>query len=136
MCDINWSAPVLSRRSVRNTSSTRSTTRCSSQNGPERPPPRSRQSMFEAPIGDHMTIERMHTGPRMSQVVIHNTTVYLAGQVASGAPGKSVAEQTKDILSTIDSLLAGAKTDKSKLLSATICMTDMATVGAMKSVWD
>ena len=32
-----------------------------------------------------MTIERMHTGPRMSQVVIHNTTVYLAGQVASGA---------------------------------------------------
>ena len=83
-----------------------------------------------------MTIERMHTGPRMSQVVIHNSTVYLAGQVASGAPGKSVAEQTKDILSTIDSLLAGAKSDKSKLLSATIWLTDMSTFSEMNSVWD
>src|ERR1700688_1559301 len=83
-----------------------------------------------------MTIERMHTGPRMSQVVIHNTTVYLAGQVASGAPGKSVTEQTKDILSTIDSLLAAAKTDKSKLLSATIWLTDMSTFAEMNSVWD
>jgi enamine deaminase RidA (YjgF/YER057c/UK114 family) len=83
-----------------------------------------------------MTIERMHTGPRMSQVVIHNKTVYLAGQVASGAPGKSVAEQTKDILSTIDSLLNGAKTDKSKLLNATIWLTDMSTFAEMNSVWD
>jgi enamine deaminase RidA (YjgF/YER057c/UK114 family) len=92
--------------------------------------------MIEASTGEHMTIERMHTGPRMSQVVIHNTTVYVAGQVASGAPGKSVAEQTKDILSSIDGLLAGAKTDKSKLLSATIWLTDMSTFGEMNSVWD
>src|ERR1700675_4395287 len=83
-----------------------------------------------------MTIERMHTGPRMSQVVIHNSTVYLAGQVASGAPGRSVAEQTKDILSTIDSLLAGARSDRSKLLSATIWLTDMSTFAEMNSVWD
>ena len=71
----------------------------------------------------------------MSQVVIHNTTVYVAGQVASGAPGKNVAEQTKDILSTIDSLLAGARSDKSKLLSATIWLTDMSTFAEMNSVW-
>lgn len=83
-----------------------------------------------------MTIERMQAGPRMSQVVIHNSTVYLAGQVASGAPGKSVAEQTKDILSTIDVLLAGAKSDKSRLLSATIWLTDMSTFAEMNGVWD
>jgi len=53
-----------------------------------------------------MSIERIQTGPRMSQAVIHNQTVYLAGQVASGAKGGSVAEQTKDILSRIDALLA------------------------------
>ena len=67
-----------------------------------------------------MPIERLHAGPRMSQVVIHNDTVYLAGQVASGAPGKSVAEQTKDILSRIDALLSEAGTDKSHLITATI----------------
>jgi enamine deaminase RidA (YjgF/YER057c/UK114 family) len=83
-----------------------------------------------------MSIERKHTGPRMSQVVIHNKTVYLAGQVASGAPGKSVTEQTKDILARIDGLLGEANTDKSKLLSATIWLTDMATFSEMNNVWD
>ena len=47
-----------------------------------------------------MPIERLHPGPRMSQVVIHNKIVYLAGQVAAKAHGKNVAEQTKDILAT------------------------------------
>lgn len=83
-----------------------------------------------------MSIERKHVGPRMSQAVIHNKTVYLAGQVAAGAAGKSVAEQTKDILSTIDALLAEAKTDKTRLLSATIWLTDMSTFGQMNGVWD
>ncbi len=45
-----------------------------------------------------MTIERFHTTDRMSQIVIHKDTVYLAGQVALKAPGTSVAEQTKAIL--------------------------------------
>jgi enamine deaminase RidA (YjgF/YER057c/UK114 family) len=72
----------------------------------------------------------------MSQLVIHNKTVYLAGQVASGAPGKNVAEQTKDILKTIDALLAEAKTDKSRLLSATIWLTDMTTFAEMNTAWD
>jgi enamine deaminase RidA (YjgF/YER057c/UK114 family) len=72
----------------------------------------------------------------MSQVVIHGKTVYLAGQVAANAPGKSVAEQAKDILSTIDALLAEAKTDKSHILSATIWLTDMATFAEMNQVWD
>jgi enamine deaminase RidA (YjgF/YER057c/UK114 family) len=86
--------------------------------------------------GDAMSIERLHVGPRMSQVVIHNKTVYLAGQVAENAHGKSVAEQTQEIVATIDSLLAEAKTDKSKLLSATIWLTDMATFGEMNTVWE
>lgn len=83
-----------------------------------------------------MSIERIKSGPRMSQAVIHNKTVYLAGQVASGAPGKGVAEQTRDILASIDALLHAAKTDKSRLLSATIWLTDMATFAEMNGVWD
>jgi enamine deaminase RidA (YjgF/YER057c/UK114 family) len=83
-----------------------------------------------------MSIERLHCGPRMSQVVIHDKTVYLAGQVANHAEGKSVAEQTREILSLIDVLLGEAKTDKSKLLSATIWLTDMTTFDEMNGVWE
>jgi enamine deaminase RidA (YjgF/YER057c/UK114 family) len=79
-----------------------------------------------------MSIERIQTGPRMSQAVIHNKTVYLAGQVAAGA---SVTAQTREILASIDALLARAKTDKSRLLSATIWLTDMATFEEMNTVW-
>ncbi|HEX5780203.1 MAG TPA: RidA family protein [Xanthobacteraceae bacterium] len=83
-----------------------------------------------------MTIQRFETGPRMSQAVVHGNTVYLAGQVAQRAGGKSVTEQTRDILETIDKLLAVAGTDKSKLLSAQIYLTDIATFGEMNKVWE
>ena len=83
-----------------------------------------------------MTVERFETGPRMSQAVVHGNTVYLAGVVASNAAGESVTRQTQDILATIDGHLATAGTDKSKLLSATIYITDMATFAEMNAVWD
>jgi enamine deaminase RidA (YjgF/YER057c/UK114 family) len=79
-----------------------------------------------------MNIKRIQPGPRMSQAVIHNKTVYLAGQVA---PGATVTIQTRAILAEIDALLAEAHTDKSRLLSAMIWLTDMATFAEMNSVW-
>lgn len=81
-----------------------------------------------------MTITRLHSGPRMSQAVIHGDTVYLAGQV--GAPGKSVTEQTQTILAQIDALLAETGSAKSKVLSATIWLADMADFAEMNAVWD
>jgi enamine deaminase RidA (YjgF/YER057c/UK114 family) len=83
-----------------------------------------------------MKIERHETGLRMSRAVIHGDTVYLAGIVADSPKGKSVAEQTKNILSQIDGFLALAGTDKTKLLSANIWITDMANFAEMNSVWD
>src|SRR4029079_7743880 len=83
-----------------------------------------------------MTIERIETGPRMSMAVVHGDTVYLAGQVSRNAGGKSVTEQTRDILTIIDGLLAKAGTSKSKLLSANIWLTDIATFNEMNAVWD
>jgi enamine deaminase RidA (YjgF/YER057c/UK114 family) len=83
-----------------------------------------------------MTIQRFDTGPRMSQVVVHGDTIYLAGVVASNAAGESVTRQTQDVLSTIDSHLAKAGTDKSKLLTATIYLTDIKTFAEMNAVWD
>ena len=83
-----------------------------------------------------MKIERHEIGPRMSKAVIHGDTVYLAGIVADSPKGKSVAEQTKNILSQIDGFLVLAGTDKTKLLSANIWVTDMANFAEMNSVWD
>jgi enamine deaminase RidA (YjgF/YER057c/UK114 family) len=83
-----------------------------------------------------MAIQRSETGPRMSQVVVHGNTVYLAGIVAHKTAGESVSRQTQEILSTIDGHLARAGTDKSKLLTATIYITDMKTFAEMNAVWD
>lgn len=69
----------------------------------------------------------------MSQAVIHAKTIYLAGQVAAG---DSVAAQTRGILGAIDALLAEAHSDKSRILSATIWLADMATFAEMNGVWD
>lgn len=81
-----------------------------------------------------MTIRRIDVGPRMSDIVIHNNTIYLAGQV--GTPGGNVATQTKEILATIDELLAKAGSDKTKILQAIIWLADMSTFAEMNGVWD
>jgi len=83
-----------------------------------------------------MTIERKEVGPRMSQIVVHGDTVYLAGIVAHAAKGRSVTEQTKEILATIDKYLAQVGTDKRNLLSANIYITDMGKFAEMNAVWD
>ena len=83
-----------------------------------------------------MSATRLHVGPRMSQAVIHGDTVYLAGQVADQAKGGSVGEQTTEILATVDRLLAEAGSDKTRILSATIYLADIATFGEMNAVWD
>ena len=81
-----------------------------------------------------MSIQRIGSGPRMSQAVIHGDTVYLAGQV--GAPGESVTAQTKAVLASVEALLAQAGSDKSKILTATIWLADMADFAEMNAVWD
>lgn len=81
-----------------------------------------------------MSIERKHVGRRMSQIVVHGDTIYLAGQV--GEAGASVPDQTRQILERIDALLAEVGSDKSKILQAVIWLDDMAHFEAMNSVWD
>ena len=79
-------------------------------------------------------ITRHDTGPRMSQAVVHNGTIYLAGQV--GKPGESVTEQTKAVLAGIDDLLARCGSDKTKILQATIWLASMDDFAEMNAVWD
>lgn len=81
-------------------------------------------------------ITRLHPAPRSTQINIHGDTIYLSGQVADRAKGATVAEQTRDILSRIDELLAEVGSDKSKLLMATVWLADIKTFDEMNSVWD
>jgi enamine deaminase RidA (YjgF/YER057c/UK114 family) len=83
-----------------------------------------------------MSIQRIEIGRRMSQAVIYNGVVYLAGQVADDGVGSAVHAQTASILSRIDTLLAAAGTDKSKLLSATVWLSDMDQYPEMNRAWD
>jgi enamine deaminase RidA (YjgF/YER057c/UK114 family) len=80
-------------------------------------------------------IKRLKVGPRMSQIVVHGDTVYLAGVVADD-PSADVAGQTRQILSKIDAYLKEAGTDKNNILMATIWLSDIGTFDQMNGVWD
>jgi enamine deaminase RidA (YjgF/YER057c/UK114 family) len=82
-----------------------------------------------------MSIERHQVGPRMSQAVVHGNTVYIAGQVADDT-SESTGGQTRQILAKIDALLKAAGSDKSKLLSTNIWLTDIKTFYEMNAEWD
>ncbi len=82
-----------------------------------------------------MSIERIDTSSRMSQMVVHGDTVYLAGQVAADS-NADIKGQTQSVLDKIDALLAKAGTDKSKLLSTVIYLADMRHFPQMNEVWD
>lgn len=81
-----------------------------------------------------MTLLRFDTSPRMSQINIHNDTIYLAGQV--GDPSGDITEQTRSMLANVDRLLAQAGSDKSKILQATIWLESMGDFAQMNEVWD
>ncbi len=82
-----------------------------------------------------MAIKRLHVGPRLSQVVIHGDMVYTAGIVADD-PNTDVSGQTGQILDKIDQYLKEAGTDKSRILTATIWLSDIGDYDQMNSVWD
>lgn len=80
-------------------------------------------------------IERYVTNSRLSRVVIHNGIAYIAGtgpDTASATPG----QQTTEVLDKIDEFLKQAKTDKSKLLSATVWVKNLSQLSEINDVWD
>jgi enamine deaminase RidA (YjgF/YER057c/UK114 family) len=82
-----------------------------------------------------MSLNRHHVGKRLSEMVVHNGTVYLAGQVASDMT-LDIIGQTEQVLASIDRLLGEAGSDRTKVLSAQIFLPDMADFAAMNSVWE
>ncbi len=88
-------------------------------------------NMKEHPMSQ---IKRIHSTGRMSRIVIHEKTIYLCGQV--GQADNSVADQTQQILTKIDDLLAEAGSDKTKILQAIVWLASMDDFAEMNAVWD
>ncbi len=82
-----------------------------------------------------MSIQRYHTGPRLSEIVVHNNTVYLAGQVAETTLQQGPRHQTEEVLGMIDRLLAEVGSDKTKILSVQIWLSDMDDYDEMNAAW-
>ncbi len=83
-----------------------------------------------------MALKRIGAGKRMSAAVVHNGVAYLAGFVSENAKGKSVKEQTADILKDIDATLKQAGASKTSILKANIWLTDISTFAQMNEAWD
>lgn len=71
----------------------------------------------------------------MSRCVIHGNMVYLAGLTASDLAG-DVSGQTAEVLDKIDRQLAEAGTDRYRILTAQVWLSDMANFAAMNAVWN
>jgi enamine deaminase RidA (YjgF/YER057c/UK114 family) len=94
--------------------------------------PRNRGGIFTE--NGTMTIQRIEPKGRASRAVIHNGTVYLAGQV--GDAEKDIKGQTQDVLDKIDALLERAGSSKEHVLMATVWLADMADFAALNEVWN
>jgi len=81
-----------------------------------------------------MSIVRHESNSILSLAVQYGETVYLAGVVAKNLDA-DVKGQTKEILNEIDRLLAKCGTNKSKILAATIWVTDIRNRAPMNEVW-
>ena len=82
-----------------------------------------------------MDIKRLHVGPQLSEVALHNGVVYLAGQIAEDTT-QNIDGQTREVLGHVDRLLAEAGSDKTRILMCQIFLADIKDIAAMNAVWD
>jgi enamine deaminase RidA (YjgF/YER057c/UK114 family) len=80
-------------------------------------------------------IQRFETGTRLSEMAVHNGTVYLSGQIADDTSA-NIQGQTRQVLDAIDALLAQAGSDRSRILHAQIFLPDLGDFAAMNEVWE
>lgn len=81
------------------------------------------------------SIKRVNVEKRLSDMAIYNGVAYLAGQVPD-TTSLDIVGQTREVLATIDKLLAQAGTDKSRILMAQIFIADLKDVPGMNQAWD
>ena len=87
-----------------------------------------------------MTVSRIGIVPRteglpiISKIVVRDSTVYVCGVTPD--PVGDVKTQTRQVLERIDKLLQSAGTDKSKLLTAQVWLSDMTLFADHNAAWN
>jgi enamine deaminase RidA (YjgF/YER057c/UK114 family) len=81
------------------------------------------------------TVVHIDAGPRLSEATVFGDRMYLSGMIPEDTSA-DITGQVKQALAEIDSLLARGGSDKTKILSAVIWLSDIADFAAMNAVWD
>ena len=81
------------------------------------------------------TVVRIDPGPRLSEASVFGDRMYLSGMIPEDT-SLDIAGQVKQSLAEIDALLEKGGSDKTRILSAVIWLSDIADFAAMNAVWD
>ncbi len=82
-----------------------------------------------------MNIERFAVVKRRADMVVHDNTVYIGGQVAEDTSG-DIEAQTQEVLITVERLLQSVGSDRSKVLSVRILLAHREDYAGLNRVWD
>ena len=80
-------------------------------------------------------ITRIDCGPRMSEAVILDNRIHCSGMIPEDT-SLDITGQVQQALAEVDSLLAKGGSDKTKILTATIWLSDISDFAAINKVWD
>ena len=81
-----------------------------------------------------MTIQRINTTPRWSDATIYNGVIHFV-EVPENTAG-DMAQQAQQIFTQAEATLALTGSDKARILSATIYITDITQVGMFNAAWE
>jgi enamine deaminase RidA (YjgF/YER057c/UK114 family) len=81
-----------------------------------------------------MSVRRIGTGPRWSDIVVHDRTLYVV-EVPASLDG-DITVQTREVLASLEDSLQQAGSDKGRLLMVTIFLDDIRDLDAFNAVWD
>lgn len=82
-----------------------------------------------------MEIKRNGTNGRRALSVAYGDLLYTSGITTTDLAG-DITAQTQDVLKQLDDILCRGGTERSRVISATITLADMADYGAFNAVWD
>jgi enamine deaminase RidA (YjgF/YER057c/UK114 family) len=80
-------------------------------------------------------ITRIDPGPRLCEASVSGDRIYCSGMIPEDT-SQDITGQVRQTLGEIDSLLAKGGSDKTRILTATIWLADIADFAAMNAVWD
>jgi enamine deaminase RidA (YjgF/YER057c/UK114 family) len=80
-------------------------------------------------------LRRIDPGPRLSEASVCGDRMYLSGMIPEDT-SLDITGQVKQALAEIDALLARGGSDKTKILSAVIWLSDITDFATMNAVWD